>query len=523
MGMLSAVMLIALLVMFCTYYLSQHRITEHIYHNYSGTFHLIGEGVARHKGANRAQWLSAIERLSDLHFEQHYFDEQRLTERQVGRLLNDKFLYQVNSNLSSSQVYILLPEEQAYLSVELNDYGTSLIRISAFLMLNELGRHKGEDRLTALTKLRAMFDYPIQLKKLAELTISTTHIRTVKKGDIAVVLNVSGTSTPTVMAYAPLGNSPYTLVLGSIPFFDWFPLSLIIAIVLIILVLMAAASFYLVRPLEHRLENVDAQIEQIAKDKDITVTPQRGFDAISKLSNTVKHMATRIHKLINAQNDMVRAISHELRAPITRVRFQLAVLEQGVNEDEVVNGVERNLEELETLIDEVLTFSKLKREQPELQLEQLTVDSFINDIVIHHQQAADKLEVSLYLPISTDITVDAKYMNRALSNLLLNAYKYAKKRVKVGFEIRNSEYLLWVEDDGPGIPEVNRHEVLSAFTRVDESRDRRTGGYGLGLAIVEQIARWHQGNVNIEQGTWGGAKVSIAWPKDIEQSSVLAS
>ena len=260
MGMLLAIMLIAMLVMLSTYYFSQYRITEHIYHNYSGTFHLIGEGVARHKGPNREQWLSAIERLSDLDFEQHSFDEQRLTHSQIGRLLHDKFLYQVNSNLSSSQVYILLPEEQSYLSVELNDYGTSLIRISAFLMLNELGRHKGDERLEAMVKLRALFDYPIQLKKLSELSISTTHKRTVKKGDIAVVLNVSGTSTPTVNAYAPLGNSPYTLVLGSIPFFDWFPLSLIVAIVVIILVLMAAASFYLVRPLEHRLAYVDKQI-----------------------------------------------------------------------------------------------------------------------------------------------------------------------------------------------------------------------------------------------------------------------
>lgn len=112
--------------------------------------------------------------------------------------------------------------------------------------------------------------------------------------------------------------------------------------------------------------------------------------------------------------------------------------------------------------------------------------------------------------------LDSKYMQRALSNLLLNAYKYAQQRVTVGYKEDDEFYAVWVEDDGPGIPEDKRNEVFSAFTRLDESRDRRSGGYGLGLAIVQQIARWHKGSVSISKSRWGGAKVKICWPKPSE-------
>lgn len=516
MGMILAIMLIFCLVSVTTYYVSKHRITEHVYHNYSGTFKLIGEGVARHQGANREQWLAAIERLSDLSFQKHQISEQLLTKSELGRLLNDKFLYQVNGNLSSSQAYVLLPDGEGYLSVAIDDYGTSLVRISAFLMLNELGRHQREQRIDALQKLREIFDYPIQLNKLDELSISTAHKRTIRKGDIAVVLNVSGASTPTIKAYAPLGNSPYTLVLGEIPFFDWFPLWIIASIVIAILVLMAAASFYLVRPLELKLAKIDRQVEQVAQDKEITPLPQQRVSPLNKLSDTVSHMAQRIHKLLDAQNDMVRAISHELRAPITRVRFQLAVLEEQTEDEFTIRGIEKNLEELEQLIDEVLTFSKLKRDMPELVSDEVDIYAFLLSLKASHQSHENELTVSVHPKEHQLFILDSKYMQRALSNLLLNAYKYAKQYVTVGFKEDDEFYAVWVEDDGPGIPEDKRNEVFSAFTRLDESRDRRSGGYGLGLAIVQQIARWHKGSVSISQSRWGGAKVMICWPKPSE-------
>ncbi len=248
-------------------------------------------------------------------------------------------------------------------------------------MLNELGRQPKELRAKFLKHLRTLFNYPIELKRLYSLNINATQLRTTKKGDIAVKLAVYGTRTPTITAYAPLGKSSYALVLGSIPFFEWFPVNIIVSIILLVLIFMATASFYLVKPLEKRLAIVDKKIEQIGQDKEITIEMPKDFDAIGKLTNTVNNMAKRIHKLIAAQDDMIRAISHELRAPITRIRFRLVQLESELEQTDDINGIERNLAELETLIDEVLTFSKLKSHKPDLTLNSINASEFLEEVV----------------------------------------------------------------------------------------------------------------------------------------------
>ncbi|GLX80292.1 two-component sensor histidine kinase [Thalassotalea insulae] len=512
MGMLVAIMLITVVITLSVYYLSKQRITDHIYQNYSGTFYLISQGIARHSGSQRQQWLSAIERLSDLKFKAHDFSDKKLTDHQLGQLIKDKFYFQVDSALSSSYVYILLPEQQNYLSVQLDDFGSSLVRISAFLMLNELGRHKKTERPDALEGLRSRFNYSIQLKSLMDINVSITTLRTIKKGDIAVVVNVSGVSGSTMTAYAPIGNSPYVLVLDNIPFFDWFPLWLIIAVALMMLIFMAAASFYLVRPLEQRLAEVDRQIEQIGHDKEVSESAPIGFDAIGKLSNTVNAMAARIHKLIDAQDDMVRAISHELRAPITRIRFRLASMENQFVEQQHIQGVERNLDELETLIDEVLTFSKLKRERPELQLDAVNIEHLLQEL-LKKQAPCGK---TITLDVSEhQVFADQRFLTRAIENLLLNAMKYASTKIAVKFFVDHNMNTLWIEDDGPGIPKLMRNDIFQAFKRIDASRNRQSGGYGLGLAIVKQVARWHGGDVTVQDSKFQGAKLVFTWPRNM--------
>ena len=517
MGMLIAIIAIFALVSVGTYYVNKHRITAHVYQNYSGTFRLIGEGVARHQGEIRQQWLAAIERLSSLEFSQHAPSDKLLNRQQLTKLERDKFFYQVDRMLSSSQVFILLPNDEGYLSVKLKDFGSSLVRISAFLMLNEIGRHKNDQRLAALEKLRLMFDYPIQLKTLESLNISTASVRSVRKGDIAVVVKNSATSSPSQMAYAPLGNSRYTLVLGSIPFFDWFPLSLILMIIISILVLMAAVSFFLVRPLEHRLKLVDNTIEQIGHDKQLSMQIPSGADAIGKLSDTVNSMARRIHKLIDGQNDMIRAISHELRTPITRIRFRMAMIEDQEIEQlkEPAQGIENDLNELETLIDEVLTFSKLKRELPELNQEPILADEFFAELIANANNTPHSIDISATVNSPHEIWADRRYLYRATENLLTNALKYANNKVRLGCLVTKSDYRLWVEDDGPGISSDQEQEIFEPFTRLDASRDRQSGGYGLGLAIVKQIALWHMGKVFLADSELGGSKIVISWPRSL--------
>ncbi|VAW88258.1 hypothetical protein MNBD_GAMMA18-1044, partial [hydrothermal vent metagenome] len=109
---------------------------------------------------------------------------------------------------------------------------------------------------------------------------------------------------------------------------------------------------------------------------------------------------------------------------------------------------------------------------------------------------------------------EPKLMARAVGNLLQNAKRYAQNRVCIAFTQDNENYQITVDDDGAGIPEYERKHVFEAFKRLDASRDRGTGGYGLGLAIVQRICQWHNGVVTVEDSSLGGARFIISWPKE---------
>ncbi len=105
-------------------------------------------------------------------------------------------------------------------------------------------------------------------------------------------------------------------------------------------------------------------------------------------------------------------------------------------------------------------------------------------------------------------------IHRAIQNLVTNAIRYADSRVRVSSAYEGGMYRIDVEDDGPGIPQDKWEKVFVPFARLDDSRTRASGGYGLGLSIVKRIAYWHGGVASVYRSRWGGAKFTIIWPRN---------
>ncbi|MNS65580.1 Sensor protein RstB [compost metagenome] len=111
-----------------------------------------------------------------------------------------------------------------------------------------------------------------------------------------------------------------------------------------------------------------------------------------------------------------------------------------------------------------------------------------------------------------EVRLHSRYMTRALLNLLQNAIRHAGERVQVGLTSpAPHNYVLTVDDDGPGVPPADRERIFEPFIRLDESRARGTGGAGLGLAIVSRVARWHNGTAFVAESPLGGARFVISW------------
>ena len=116
------------------------------------------------------------------------------------------------------------------------------------------------------------------------------------------------------------------------------------------------------------------------------------------------------------------------------------------------------------------------------------------------------------LPPEQRVELDLKSMPYALKNLLRNALKYTKTRISVSAEVVGDQIRVHVDDDGIGIPAEERQKVFSAFTRLDRSRDRGTGGYGLGLAIARLVLEQHGGSASADASPLGGARFTLSWP-----------
>jgi len=176
--------------------------------------------------------------------------------------------------------------------------------------------------------------------------------------------------------------------------------------------------------------------------------------------------------------------------------------------------MEDDLDELDHLIDTSLTYARFEREAPEPHFSSVRFADWLTDEVESVRLLGRQLEVSVdtsQLPDNLNVDLDRKAMPYALRNILRNAFKYAGHQIKVSAELVHEQILIHIDDDGIGIPPEDREHIFSAFTRLDRSRDRSTGGYGLGLAIARRVLELHGGTATADAAKLGGARFTLAW------------
>jgi signal transduction histidine kinase len=199
------------------------------------------------------------------------------------------------------------------------------------------------------------------------------------------------------------------------------------------------------------------------------------------------------------------------------MRFALEMLSETQALDErqrLWAMMEADLDELDQLIDTSLTYARFEREAPEAHFSSVRFSEWLADETESVRLLGRQLLVTVNtenLPENLCIDLDRKAMPYALRNLLRNAFKYAGKQVMVSAELLGEQIAIHVDDDGIGIPSSEREHVFSAFTRLDRSRDRSTGGYGLGLAIARRVLELHGGNAIAGDSPLGGARLSLYW------------
>ena len=177
--------------------------------------------------------------------------------------------------------------------------------------------------------------------------------------------------------------------------------------------------------------------------------------------------------------------------------------------------MESDLDELDNLIDSSLAYARFEREQPEPHLTDVVFSEWLEEEVASLRMLGRHLDLQIdhsTLPPGQLVELDIKSMPYAVTNLLRNAFRYAKTRIMVKAEMIGGNILVHVDDDGIGVPVEERERVFSAFSRLDNARGRTTGGYGLGLAIAKQVLEQHGGKSSVADSPLGGARFTLEWP-----------
>lgn len=234
--------------------------------------------------------------------------------------------------------------------------------------------------------------------------------------------------------------------------------------------------------------------------------------SIYPLAERINHMAGRIEGLLDAQRNLLHSVSHELRTPIARLEFALELLRSKAANPELearIVAMEGDVTELNGLVNELLSMSKLDSGAA-LQLETFALAPALQACIdaLPPSQCATQADLA---PQLGELLADRRLLARAIGNLLRNAQKYCAQQVTLSAH-RGAQLEILVDDDGPGIPEEERARIFEPFYRLDRSRDRATGGFGLGLSIAYKAVTLHGGTIRVEQSPLGGARFVISLP-----------
>ena len=246
--------------------------------------------------------------------------------------------------------------------------------------------------------------------------------------------------------------------------------------------------------------NLAKAAEKFGKGEYIKEFRPSGAREIRQAAYEFDKMRKRISVHLNQRSEMLSGISHDLRTPLTRLKLQLALLKQ----QDLAKKMSDDIEEMERMLNEYLEFS---RHQKNEENEKVNLNEIIKDVVKKYENK----EIDISVEENLEINIRPNSIKRCLANLVDNGLSYGKK-VKILVKKTLNKVIIFVDDDGPGIPEKEYYNVMKPFYRIDKSRGQNQSGVGLGLSIANDIIRSHGGNISLEKSPLSGLRVKISLP-----------
>ena len=325
-------------------------------------------------------------------------------------------------------------------------------------------------------ELKESFDYPFRI--LVDVEEKWTQVQ-VQKGDDVLVF--------TVPERRLFSSSGYVFLLWMLS---------------VSIILMTVAILFMrnqIRP----IKKLSVAADRFGKGRDVPFFKPEGAREVRQAARAFIGMRDRMQNQIQQRTLMLAGVSHDLRTPLTRLKLQAEMIE---DESEKA-AIKEDIDDMERMISAYLEFTKGEgNETPE----RINLKDFLQDII----GSFEKVGFALHFDVSGesfDLYLRPIAMERCLNNIISNAQKFAEK-VWVSLEAKEEQVVIRIDDDGPGIDPSNYQDVFKPFYREEKSRNKKTGGVGLGLPIAQDIVLAHGGTIELDKSAKGGLCVTITLP-----------
>ena len=225
-------------------------------------------------------------------------------------------------------------------------------------------------------------------------------------------------------------------------------------------------------------------------------------DEIGELARQLQLSGIKIQELIKKQKDLLRDVSHEVRTPLARLQIATETLQLDAGDKRALNQIKDEILIIDQLVQDLLHLSHFDRPSKSHQIENFKVNTLVDEFIERSKILASTKNLSITSSSTNTNNVDVKgnkfLLDRALDNLMSNAIRHSPNNsdIEIKTEIDNENCYISISDQGEGVIEESLEKIFEPFHRLDTSRNRETGGFGLGLSLVKQIVELHKGSVN---------------------------
>jgi signal transduction histidine kinase len=305
---------------------------------------------------------------------------------------------------------------------------------------------------------------------------------------------------------------------------------LLLAIVLLIFAggMAMVLGYFLSTTITDRIHELQDAAEKLSKGDLKTRVPSQGRDEVSRLANSFNQMAEQLQAadkkqrdLDNMRRDLIAWVSHDLQTPLASMRAILEAVSDGVVDDpetvkRYLNTAQRDVRNLSVLIDDLFQMAQLDAGGFPLNKDRSSLSDLVSDTLESFTELAKQQEIILEGNVDPDVdpvNMDTQAVGRVLNNLISNALRHSS-RGRVSVWVRRSDLgaEVTISDTGEGIREDDLHQIFERFFRGEKSRNRGTGGAGLGLAIARGIVRAHGGDIKVESQIGKGTQFTFHIP-----------